>query len=273
MPDSNTLNLDLAWLYQKGFEIGTGALMALVILAVGWLGSRWAYNLIVRVGTARGLDAALMNFLGQIGRYTLLAAAVIAALGTVGIETTSVMAIFASAGLAVGLALQGSLSNFAAGVMILFFRPFNLGDVVQAAGQTGKVHEIGLFATTLMSPANEKIVLGNASVINGVIVNFTGQGRRRATINFGVAYGSDVDRVCEVALAAANGCAAVQQDPAPPAVAFTDMAASSLNFACHVWADVPDFLAAQHQVRRAIYNGLNEAGIEIPFDQIVVHQA
>lgn len=265
--------LDPKFLMEKGYEVGTGLLYAIVILVIGRIVAGWISGIVGGQVTKRADDAALGNFIGQITYYSVLAAAVIAALAKVGIETTSVMAIFASAGLAVGLALQGSLSNFAAGVMILFFKPFRLGDVINAGGETGGVHEIGLFATTLINPSNHKIIIGNSSIIGGNITNYTTLGTRRTTVGFGVAYGADIDQVCEIAQKAAAGCPAVIHEPAPPAVAFTDMAASSLNFACHSWSATADFLAAQHQVRKAIYDALNEAGIEIPFDQIVVHQA
>lgn len=265
--------VDTQFWVEKAVEIGTGILYAVIILVVGRIIAGWVSGLVHKGVEARAKDKALATFLGSIARYSVLAAAVIAALGSVGIETTSIMAIFASAGLAVGLALQGSLSNFAAGVMILFFKPFRLNDVITAAGETGRVDEIGLFATTLVNPSNHKIIVGNGSIIGGNITNYTTLGTRRSTIGFGVAYGADVARVCAIAQKAAAGCPAVISDPAPPAVAFTDMAASSLNFACHVWSKAPDFLAAQHETRKAIYDALNAEGIEIPFDQIVVHQA
>lgn len=264
---------DLAWLYEKAFSIGTGLLMALVILFIGWMVAGWAQRLVLRAGKARGMDDALMVFLGNIARYVFLAATVIAALGKVGVETTSVMAIFASAGLAVGLALQGSLSNFAAGVMILFFRPFTLGDVITAGGETGGVHDIGLFATTLINPSNHKIIVGNSAIIGGNIINYTVLGKRRTTVEFGVAYGEDIDKIVALAIKAAEGCEVIITDPAAPAAAFTEMGASSLNFVVHSWSRTADFLAAQHQVRRAVYDALNEAGIDIPYDQVVMHTA
>ena len=270
---SGTFIVDPAFLFEKGVAIATGLVMAVIILFIGRLVAGWAGGLVTGQLNKRGTDEALSKFLGSILRYVVLAAAVIAALAKVGIETTSVMAIFASAGLAVGLALQGSLSNFAAGVMILFFKPFTLGDGITAAGETGTVVDIGLFATTLLNPSNHKIILGNSAVIGGNITNFTTMGTRRTTVAFGVAYGSDVEQVLAIALKAAAGCPVVLLEPAPPAGAFTDMAASSLNFAVHSWSTAADWLDAQHQVRTAIYKALNEAGIEIPFPQIVVHQA
>lgn len=264
-------SMDPAFLYDKAFTIGTGMLMALVILFIGWIIAGWAQRLVMRLG--KDQDTALMGFLGNIARYVVIAATVIAALARVGVETTSVMAIFASAGLAVGLALQGSLSNFAAGVMILFFRPFTLGDVITAGGETGGVHEIGLFATTLINPSNHKIIVGNAAIIGGNIINYTTLGKRRTTVEFGVAYGEDVDKIIALATKAAEACPSIITDPAPPAAAFTEMGASSINFAIHSWSQTGDWLAAQHEVRKAVYDALNAEGIDIPYDQVVMHNA
>jgi small conductance mechanosensitive channel len=265
--------MDYVVFADKAYVIATGALMALVILIVGYLVAGRVEAAVRAFGNNRKMDVALTGFLAQISRYIVLAMAIISALAKVGIETTSIMAVFASAGLAVGLALQGSLANFASGVMLLFFRPFTVGDVISAAGETGGVAEIGMFATTLINPNNHKIIIGNSAITGSNIINYTTLGTRRTTVGFGVAYGADIAQVCEVAKKAAMGCPAIITDPAEPAVAFTDMAASSLNFACHSWSKTGDWLDAQHQVRKAIYDALNEAGIEIPFDQIVVHNA
>lgn len=265
--------MDMNLLINKGYAVGTGALLALVTIIIGYIVAGRVEAGLRAFGNNRKIDVALTGFLAQIARNVVIAMAVIAALAQVGIETTSIMAVFASAGLAVGLALQGSLANFASGVMILFFRPFTVGDVISAGGETGGVAEVGMFATTLINPSNHKIIIGNSSITGGNIINYTTLGTRRTTVGFGVAYGADIDQVCAIAKKAAMSCPVIITDPAEPAVAFTDMAASSLNFACHSWSKTADWLDAQHQVRKAIYDALNEAGIEIPFDQIVVHNA
>lgn len=251
---------------------GPNVVAGLVIIFVTWIVSKWVQRLILRAIERAKVDLALGRFLASIGRYTVLLAGGLAALQRMGIEATSLTAIFASAGLAVGLALQGSLGNFASGVMLLFFRPFELGDVVNAGGVTGLVEDIGIFATTLMTPSNEKMIVPNGAITAGNITNFTTMGTRRAAIDFGVAYGEDLEKVQKVVLDAISKLDIVHKEPAP-AVAFTEMAASSLNFAAICWADSGDYLGMQHQVRSAIYNALNEANIDIPFDQVVVHQA
>ncbi|MEM1182256.1 MAG: mechanosensitive ion channel domain-containing protein [Acidobacteriota bacterium] len=266
--DWNKLVEDFPQVMDWAVNIGT----ALAIFIVGWIFSKWVYSLVLKALRKGQLDEALARFLGSLAQWGVLGFTVIAALARVGVETTSLAAVLAAAGLAVGLALQGSLSHFASGVMLLVFRPFTIGDRVTAAGSTGKVEDIGLFATTLSTPANERIILPNAAVTGDTIVNHTATGRIRTSIDAGVAYGADIDEVCKVLLEAANSCELVLDDPGP-GVAFVEMAASSLNFKVHCWAEPANNVDMQHQVRQAIYDKLNAAGIEIPFDQVVMHQA
>ena len=257
---------------QPYLPLLTGALTAIAIFVVGWIVSKWARSVTLGQIRKRQLDEALGRFIANIVQYSVLAAAVIAALGAVGIETTSLVAIFASAGLAVGLALQGSLSNFASGVMVLFFRPFELGDVVTAGGHTGKVDDIGLFVTTLITPDNLKIMVPNSSVTGGSITNITTLGTRRGTVEVGVAYGADVAQVMGILESAAKRADLVHADPGP-AVAFVGLGASSIDFAVHCWTDSATYLGMLHNVRTSVYDALNEAGIDIPYNQIVVHRA
>lgn len=252
--------------------IAASAATALVIFIVGWIASKWGSSLVLKALRRSQMDEALARFFASIAQYAILAFAVIAALDKAGVETTSLAAVIAAAGLAVGLALQGSLGNFASGVLLLFFRPFTIGDRISSAGHTGKVEDIGLFATTLSTPANERIIIPNASVTGDSIVNHTASGKIRSTIGAGVAYGADIDQVCELLKEAALSVDLVLKDQ-PPVVGFADMAASSLNFVVHCWSEPANAVPMQHFVRRAIYNHLNEAGIEIPFDQLVVHKA
>lgn len=250
-----------------------GGLFALLIFIVGWIISKWVNRMVNTTLKKRfEVDVALARFLGNIAQYAVLAMAVIAALGKVGVQTTSLVAIFASAGLAVGLALQGSLSNFASGVMILFFRPFDLEDMITAGGVTGVVKDIGIFATTFQNPGNDKIIVPNSKVIGGNIENHTTLGTRRASIDAGVAYGSDLKQVTDILAKAGRRSQGVLADP-PVGVAFTEMAASSINFQVHVWCNQEDYLSVIHNVRSAIYDDLIAADIDIPFDQVVMHNA
>jgi small conductance mechanosensitive channel len=250
----------------------TAALLAIVILVIGFILAGWVRNLIVKACGKAKLDPTLSRFLGQLGRYAILVMALVATAQTVGIETTSFVAVLASVGFAIGLAMQGSLGHFASGILILVFRPFVLSDRVQIGGSTGVVTEIGLFATTLLTADNITIMVPNGSITGAVITNYTREGTLRGSIGVGVAYGADLQKVQQVCLAAARSVPQVLEDPAP-AIAFTDMAASSLNFNLMPWSTAADFLAMQHNVRVAVYDALNAEGIEIPFNQIVVHQA
>jgi small conductance mechanosensitive channel len=249
-----------------------GVAKALLIFAVGWIASKWANALGLAAFRKRGLDEAVSRFLAALLQYAVLAAALLAALDAVGIETTSLVAILGSAALAVGLALQGSLANFASGVMVLLFRPFTIGDVITAAGHTGKVDEIGLFATILITPENQKIIIPNAQATGGSIVNLTVLGTRRVGVEIGVAYGTEPEKVMQILIEAAKTVDLVLDDP-EPAAALTSFGASSVNYTVFSWAKSEDWLAVTGGTRVAVYNALNAAGIEIPFDQVVMHQA
>jgi small conductance mechanosensitive channel len=254
---------------DQAIPLAMGVLYALLILLIGNIAGGWAQRAVVGQVKRRDLDQALGRFLGSIARYTVLAAAVIAALGQVGVQTTSLVAIFASAGLAVGLALQGSLANFASGVLILVFRPFDLLDVINAAGTTGRVTDIGMFATTLATPDHRIHILPNAAITGGTIINLSKEGRIRGSVGVGVAYGSDVDQVISLLLKAADSCTHVMKDPAP-AVAFVELGGSSIDFQVHCFTTPEVLLDMLHEVRTAVYNTLNEAGIDIPYQTVTI---
>lgn len=249
-----------------------GALTALLILVVGWLASKWVHKILVNLCLRRSLDEALGRFLASIARYLVLAAAVIAALGKVGVESTSFIAILGAAGLAIGFALQGSLSNFASGVMMLLFRPVDIGQRVTVAGHTGAIEEIGLFATTLSTPDHETIIIPNSKITDDSIINYAKKGKIRANVSIGVAYGTDISKAMQVIARACAAADLVLTEPVP-SVAFAGFGSSSLDLLARPWSLPDDYPAMQHNVRVEIYNALAEAGIEIPFDQIVVHRA
>lgn len=260
---------DLDYWMDKGIEVGTNVLIALVTLIIGWMIAGWVQKLVVSQMTKREIDVSVSRFLGNIVRYMLIAATVIAALAKVGIETTSVIAILGSAGLAIGLALQGSLGNFASGVMILFFRPFQVGQVVEAGGSTGMVKDIGLFATTMETPGGETIIIPNSAITGGSITNYATVGKRRAHIDVGVDYGTDIKVVSEILAAAARESALVLKDP-DVAVVFVNMGASSVDFTVMVWVEWADWVGVQGDVRTRCYDALNKANIGIPYQTIVI---
>ncbi len=244
---------------------------ALGIVAAGFWFSRIAGKLALRQARNARLSEVLARFLGQATRYVVIAAAVLSAASAVNIDATSVVALLGSAGIAVGLALQGTLSHFASGVMLLIFRPFEIDDVVTAGGHTGRVEEIGLFATTLVTPENHTIIIPNGAVASGSIINITRRGYRRETVTVGVSYGSNVDEVKAILQKAAESVEQVRKEPGV-AVGFTGLGASSIDFTVAFFADVPDVLAATGGVRKAVYEALNENGIDIPYNIISVQQ-
>ena len=247
-------------------------LFSIAIFALGWFISKLTFRL-VKGGLSRAkTEESLSRFLASVAQYIVLAATIIASLNRVGVQTTSLVAILASASLAVGLALQGSLSNFASGVMILGFRPFVLGDWVEIGGKAGTVQDIGLFMTKLLSSNNETVLVPNSSVTGGIIVNYTAEGVRRCVVEIGVAYGEDVRRVKEVLEEVAKGLENSLEEPAPSAV-LDNFGASSLNFHVRAYSKTDTFWPMVGELKLQIYEALNKEGIEIPFNQIVVHQA
>jgi small conductance mechanosensitive channel len=250
--------------FIRSFALAAGIFIA------GWLASKVVARLIA--GALHKVDPALTRFLSSIARYSVLAAAVIASLGAVGIQTTSLVAIFASAGLAIGLALQGSLSNFASGVMILFFRPFSLRDVVVVAGQTGTVESIDLFTTTICTVGNETIIIPNSKITGDVITNLTVKGTRRASVSFNVAHGASLAAAQEVLLSAAARADKVMRDPVP-AVAITNFGPGSVELTVHVWGAAADYGAITHNVRQSVYEAFTSANISAPIPHMVIRQA
>ena len=249
-----------------------GSVTAIVIFIVGIIVAGWVSGFTARTLRRRKLDESLIGFLSSLVRWLVLAAAVIAALERVGLQTTSLVALLGSAGIAIGLALQGNLAHFASGVMILLFRPFKVSDYVEAGGKEGSVTNIGLFTTTLLTLDNETVIVPNGAATSGVMINYTTSGSRRAHIEVGVAYGSKVPEVIAVLQKATARCELALKEPAP-VIAFIGLGASSLDFVVLAHCAPPTYNDMLHQVRTAVYEDLEAAGIEIPFAQIVVHQA
>ncbi len=245
---------------------------ALGIFILGWVASKIVARLITGALLKGKVDPALTRFLASIGRYSTLAATVIASLGAVGIQTTSLVAIFASAGLAIGLALQGSLSNFSSGVMILFFRPFSLKDVVTIAGQTGSIDSIDLFTTTLITPGNETVIIPNSKITSDIITNLTLKGTRRVPLVFNVAAGVAIERAEEVLIKAAARADKVLKEPAP-SVLVSGFGPGAVELTLFAGGAAADFGVVTNNVRRAVYDDLGAAKIGGPVPQIVVKQA
>ncbi|MEB3321807.1 MAG: mechanosensitive ion channel domain-containing protein [Synechococcaceae cyanobacterium] len=236
---------------------------------------RWVAKQIARfvkrlLGRHQDLDVMLVSFLSTLTYYLVLAFVVIAALNRLGIQTTSIIAVLGAAGLAIGLALQGSLSNFAAGVLMVFFRPFQVGDFIEGAGTTGTVKEITLFTTTLLTPDNKKVIVPNTKLNGDNITNFNALGRRRMDLVFGVSYDADIDKVKHVLHDEISKDGRFLADPAP-AVGLLELADSSLNFAVRPWVSAKDYLDVLFEFQESVKKRLDAEGISIPFPQRDVH--
>lgn len=238
---------------------------AIAILLAGFIVSGWARRRVVRLGqTYKALDDTLFTFLGNILRYAILGFSVLFVLNTFGIQTTSFVAVIGAAGLAIGLALQGTLSNVAAGVMIIAFRPIKLGDFVQINGELGTVKSISLNYTELASAANVQIIIPNAQVWGNTITNFSVYPTRRAEWVFGVGYGADLKQAEQVIRDTILADPRAKTDPTP-FIQVNNLGDFSVDFLVRVWVDASDFFAFQADMKRQVKEALDAAGIDIPF--------
>ena len=244
--------------------------VALVVLIVGWIFAGWVGGVASKALARAKVDETLSKFLSKLARWSILLLVILSCLGVFGVETTSFAAVIGSAGIAVGLAFQGTLSNFAAGIMLLMFRPFQVGDVITVAGQTGKVNEIELFTTTLDTFDNRRFIIPNGQVFGATIENITYHAQRRADVDVGVAYSADIDRTREVLTQAARTVPDVLEEP-EPAVVLLGLGDSSVNWSVRVWAKADLFGDVKQATIRAVKVALDEAGIDIPFPQMDVH--
>ncbi|WP_224488602.1 mechanosensitive ion channel family protein [Robertkochia flava] len=233
-----------------------------------WIIGSWLIARLVRVAKRimekRDYEISLSKFLLNFLKYGLRIFLVIVVLGTLGVSTASFAAVIAAAGLAIGLALQGSLSNFAGGILLMIFKPVRVGDLIEAQGELGVVEEIQIFNTILNSPENKTIVIPNGALSNGNIVNYTKKGKLRVDLVIGVDYGSDLQRTREVLLEAINSHPKTLKEPAPT-VAVSELADSSVNFVVRPWADSGDYWDVRFGCLERCKDALDAAGIEIPF--------
>ena len=249
---------------------GLKVIAAIAIFIIG----RW-----VAMGLRRGIrrmmqkadvDPIIIGFVGSITYIGLLAFVIIAALGQLGIQTTSFIAILGAAGLAIGLALQGSLANFAAGFLMIIFRPFKVGDFIEGAGVAGVVEAIQIFTTTLKTGDNKIIIIPNAKLSGDNIINYSAQTRRRVDMTVGVAYDADLSKVRDVLKDIISKESRVHADP-EPLIAVAELADNSVNFVVRVWTDTSDYWGVKFAMTETIKNRFDEAGIGIPFPQRDIH--
>lgn len=249
---------------------GLKLIMAIVVYVIG----KWVANVIAgaleKGMSAKNVDPTVARFTRNIAYYALFAMVIVAALGQLGVQTASFVAIVGAAGLAIGFALQGSLANFAAGVLLILFRPFKAGDFVEAGGASGVVKEISIFSTILTTGDNKVVVIANNSVMGGNITNYSAMPTRRVDMVVGVGYGADLALVKKTLQELVDADDRVLKDPAAT-IAVSELADSSVNFVFRPWVKSADYWGVFFDMNERIKLRFDELGIEIPFPQMDVH--
>jgi len=245
-------------------------LFAILILIIGAWAAKIIKNIVSRIMTKRNLDPIIVGFAANFTYITLMVFVVLAALERVGVKTTSFVAIIGAAGLAIGLALQGSLSNFAAGFLMVIFRPFKKGDYVEAGGTAGVVDEIQVFTTILNTPDNRRVIIPNSKVMGDNITNYSAKDTRRLDLVFGVSYTDDIAKVKAVLKQIAESDERVLKDPAPQ-ILLSELADSSVNFIMRVWLKSSDYWPFKFDTTEKVKITFDKEGICIPFPQRDVH--
>ena len=256
----------LAFASHWGLQI----LAALVIFIIGRWVARWIASALRKLLNRREVDGTLVDFLGNVVYATLLAAVILAALDSLGLPVTSLVAVMGAAGLAVGLALKDSLANFAAGVMLVAFRPFSKGDFVEVAGISGTVNEVRIFSTILNTPDNKQIIIPNGQVAAGTITNYTARDTRRIDMTIGVSYNDDLKLTQDILRRVCSEHPDVLDDP-EPVVMLVDLGASSVDFAVRPWCKTADYWTTRADILERAKADLEAAGCSIPFPQTDMH--
>ena len=243
---------------------------AIIILIIGRIAAGIGRKMVSRLLEKAKTDPAIISFLRSFTYILILTFAVLAALAKFGIQTASFVAILGAAGFAIGFALQGSLANFAAGVLILVLRPFKVGDYIVGAGEAGTVKQVGLFTTELATPDNIKIMVPNGKLFGDVIKNVSAYDTRRVDLVVGIGYSSDIQKAYDVIDGLIKEDSRVLSDPAPQ-IAVSELADSSVNFVVRPWVTSADYWSVKFDMTRKIKEAFDANGIEIPFPQRVVH--
>jgi len=249
---------------------GLKVLAALAIVFVGRIVAGWARRLVERVMQKGKTDQIIIGFVGSLTYIALMAFVIIAALGQLGIQTTSFIAILGAAGLAIGLALQGSLANFAAGFLLIVFRPFKVGDFIEGAGVSGSVESIQIFTTTLNTPDNKTVIVPNAKLYGDNITNYSAKETRRVDLVVGVSYDADLGQVKAILNDIASKEERALKEPAP-VIAVSELADNSVNLVMRMWTKTGDYWGVYFDTTEAVKLRLDEAGIGIPYPQRDVH--
>ncbi len=272
MESIDTDKLNEYWLLAKGMimEYGLKLIYAIVILMIGLWIIKAISNGLKKFMVKRKVDESLVPFLTSMLNMVLKVMLVITVMSMLGIQMTSFIAILGAAGLAVGMALSGTLQNFAGGVMILIFKPFKVGDFIDAQGYTGVVNEIQIFITILTTPDNKTVIIPNGGLANGSLINFSAQETRRVDWTFGIAYGDKAEDAKKILMELMNADERILQNP-EPFVGLSELGDSSLNFATRAWVKSEDYWGVFFDMNENVYNAFNEKGLSIPFPQMDVH--
>jgi small conductance mechanosensitive channel len=249
---------------------GLKILGAILILILGRIAAGVGRKIVRRILRKAKAEPSIVSFVGSLTYFLILTFAVLAALAKFGIQTASLVAILGAAGFAIGFAMQGSLSNFAAGVLILVLRPFRIGDFIMGAGEAGAVKEISLFTTVLATPDNVKIMVPNGKLFGDVIKNVTAFDTRRVDLVIGIGYSSNIQKAWDVMTGLIKEDTRILSDPAPQ-IAVAELADSSVNFVVRPWVKKGDYWGVKFDLTRKIKEAFDENGIEIPFPQRTVH--
>ena len=258
-------------LLSQAMWIGLKILLALAIFFVGKWITNWIIRILNRAFERKNVDLSLRNFLRSMIKVVMMILVILAAIQTLGINTTSFLAIFASAGLAVGMALSGTLQNFAGGVILLLLRPYRVGDYITAQGQSGTVKNIGLFSTQLSTPDNRIIYVPNSSISTSIVDNYSQPTTRRIDWNVSIAYGDDVDTAREAILAMLNADKRVLHEPAEPMVVVAELSSSAVILKVRVWSANDDYWTLFWDINEKIYKELPAKGIHFPYPKLDVN--
>jgi small conductance mechanosensitive channel len=258
-------------MYTLIARYGMKFILAIVVLIVGLIVIKWIIRALVRLMKKGNVNPSLIPFLRNLSNILLKAMLIISVMGMVGIEMTSFIAVLGAVGLAVGLALQGTLQNFAGGVMILLFKPYEVGHFIEAQGFMGTVKEIQIFTTVLNTPDNRKVIIPNSPLATGSITNFSAMPTRRIDFSFGISYGDNIDKAKDILLKMAQKDDRVLKEDNPPEVMVEALGDSSVNLKLRTWVKSEDYWSLFFDVTENVKKQFDAAGISIPFPQSDVH--
>ena len=276
MDEANLPNLGFTWdeviilLKTTGLDFAINLATAIIIFVVGRIFVRLLTRGMRKVMEQQDVDKTLVSFVSNLVGMVLLIFVIIAAVNALGVQTTSFIAILGAAGLAIGLALQGSLSNFASGVLIVLFRPYKVGDWIEAAGISGSVEEVQILTTVLKTGDNKQVIVPNGQIMDSIITNYSANDRRRVDMTVGVSYDDNLDKVRKTLEELVSADDRILDDPACT-IAVSELADSSVNFVLRPWTATADYWGVKFDLTEAIKKRFDEEGISFPFPQQDVH--